>query len=229
MWRSDNEIPSARSHGRTDQCANARQHNAIGGNRRQPCRPGLDSGVNSLDTANVYGMGESESALGQALRRNGRRDRLVLASKFHAPMGNDPNAMGSSRRHIIEQIDLSLSRLGVDHLDIYYIHRPTTRVPIDETLRALDDLARAGKMLCRDQQLRRVASDGVAVGGQGAPSCACGSRADGVLVARPLRRSGTPTYGTVLRCWGHGLVAAGWRRADWEALGVVGAGDAVYR
>lgn len=106
----------------------------------------LDSGVNCLDTANVYGMGDSESALGQALRRNGRRDRLVLASKFHARVGDDPNDEGSSRRHIMQQVELSLRRLGVDHLDVYYVHRPTTLVPIDETLRALDDLVRAGKI-----------------------------------------------------------------------------------
>lgn len=106
----------------------------------------IDRGINSVDTANVYVRGESETILGQALRRNARRDRLVLASKFHARVGDDPNAAGSSRRHIMEQVDVSLRRLGVDHLDIYYIHRPTTLVPIDETLRAMDDLVRAGKI-----------------------------------------------------------------------------------
>jgi aryl-alcohol dehydrogenase-like predicted oxidoreductase len=105
----------------------------------------LDRGINSLDTANVYGRGASEEAVGAALRRNGRRDRIVLASKVHARMDDDdPNAAGNSRRHVIEQCHASLKRLAVDHLDIYYVHRPSTEVPIDETLRALTDLVRAG-------------------------------------------------------------------------------------
>jgi aryl-alcohol dehydrogenase-like predicted oxidoreductase len=95
----------------------------------------------------VYGRGASEEALGAALRRNGRRDRVVLASKVHARMDDDdPNAAGNSRRHVIEQCHATLRRLGVDHLDIYYVHRPSTDVPIDETLRALTDLVRAGKV-----------------------------------------------------------------------------------
>jgi aryl-alcohol dehydrogenase-like predicted oxidoreductase len=107
----------------------------------------LDSGINSIDTANVYGRGASEELLGRILKRAGRSDRLILASKFHCAMADDdPNAAGSSRRHIIEQCEATLRRLGVDHLDIYYVHRPTTQVPIDETLRALDDLVRAGKV-----------------------------------------------------------------------------------
>jgi aryl-alcohol dehydrogenase-like predicted oxidoreductase len=107
----------------------------------------LDAGVNSIDTANVYGRGASEELLGRLLQKAGRRDRIVLASKFHCAMDDDdPNAAGSSRRHIIDQCEASLRRLGVDHLDIYYVHRPTTRVPIDETLRALDDLVRSGKI-----------------------------------------------------------------------------------
>jgi aryl-alcohol dehydrogenase-like predicted oxidoreductase len=107
----------------------------------------LDRGINSLDTANVYGRGASEEAVGAALRRNGRRDRVVLASKVHARMDDDdPNAAGNSRRHVIDQCHASLKRLGVDHLDVYYVHRPSTDVPIDETLRALTDLVRDGKV-----------------------------------------------------------------------------------
>jgi aryl-alcohol dehydrogenase-like predicted oxidoreductase len=107
----------------------------------------LDAGINSIDTANVYGRGASEELLGRLLQKAGRRDRIVLASKFHCAMDDDdPNAAGSSRRHIIDQCEASLRRLGVDHLDVYYVHRPTTRVPIDETLRALDDLVRSGKI-----------------------------------------------------------------------------------
>lgn len=107
----------------------------------------IDAGINAIDTANVYGRGASEELLGRLLNRNNRRERLVLASKFHARMNDeDPNAAGSSRRHIFQQCDESLRRLDTDHLDVYYIHRPTSQVPIDETLRALDDLVRAGKI-----------------------------------------------------------------------------------
>jgi aryl-alcohol dehydrogenase-like predicted oxidoreductase len=107
----------------------------------------LDRGVNSIDTANVYGRGASEEAVGAALRRNGRRDRVVLGTKVHARMDDDdPNAAGNSRRHVIEQCHASLRRLSVDHLDVYYVHRPSTTVPIDETLRALTDLVGDGKV-----------------------------------------------------------------------------------
>lgn len=107
----------------------------------------LDRGINSIDTANVYGRGASEQVLGTWLGRSNRRDRIVLSSKVHARMrDDDPNAAGSSRRHLIAECDDSLRRLGTDHLDVYYVHRPTSQVPIDETLRALDDLVRAGKV-----------------------------------------------------------------------------------
>ena len=107
----------------------------------------LERGVNAVDTANVYGRGASEELLGRLLSRSGRRDRLVLSSKFHARMDDDdPNAGGSSRRHLINECEASLRRLQTDHLDIYYIHRPTSQIPIDETLRALDDLVHAGKI-----------------------------------------------------------------------------------
>lgn len=105
----------------------------------------LDAGVNSIDTANIYGRGRSEEILGRVLARSGKRHRLVLATKVHVSMDDtDPNAGGNHRRHIIEQCHASLRRLQTDYLDVYYIHRPSTQVPIDETLRALDDLVRAG-------------------------------------------------------------------------------------
>ncbi len=108
----------------------------------------LDAGINFLDTANAYSRGLSEEFVGRALKRNGKRRRVVLATKVHTPMADDdPNAMGSHRRHIVEQCEASLRRLQTDHLDIYQIHRPVSHVPIDETLRALDDLIRAGKVL----------------------------------------------------------------------------------
>ena len=107
----------------------------------------LDAGINSIDTADIYVRGASEELLGELLEKSGRRDRIVLASKGFVPMNDDdPNSGGSSRRHLIQACEDSLRRLNVDHLDIYYLHRPTTQVPIDETLRALDDLVRAGKI-----------------------------------------------------------------------------------
>jgi aryl-alcohol dehydrogenase-like predicted oxidoreductase len=107
----------------------------------------IDEGVNFLDTANVYSTGASEEVVGKALRRNGKRDAIVLATKVHGVMDeDDPNAAGNHRRHIIEQCEASLRRLQVDHIDLYQIHRPSSDVPIDETLRALDDLICVGKV-----------------------------------------------------------------------------------
>jgi aryl-alcohol dehydrogenase-like predicted oxidoreductase len=105
----------------------------------------IEAGVNSIDTANIYGRGRSEEILGRVLARTGKRQSLVLATKVHVRMDDaDPNAAGNHRRHIIEQCHASMRRLQTDYIDIYYIHRPSTEVPIDETLRALDDLVRAG-------------------------------------------------------------------------------------
>ena len=107
----------------------------------------IDAGINFFDTANVYGDGASEEMTGEALARNGKRNRIVLATKVHGRLaGNDPNAGGSSRRHIIEQCEISLKRLRTDWIDLYQMHRPQPDIPIDETLRALDDLIRAGKV-----------------------------------------------------------------------------------
>jgi aryl-alcohol dehydrogenase-like predicted oxidoreductase len=107
----------------------------------------LDAGVNSIDTADIYGRGQSEEVIGKALASNGQRSRLILASKVHVQMDpTDPNSGGNTRRHIIEGCEATLRRLKTDYLDVYYIHRPSTQVPIDETLRALDDLVRSGKV-----------------------------------------------------------------------------------
>ena len=106
----------------------------------------IDAGINFLDTANVYSRGRSEEVTGEALKRNGKRHSIVLATKVHGRMDdNDPNAYGTSRRHIIEQCDASLKRLQTDY-DLYQLHRPRPEIAIDETLRALDDLVRAGKI-----------------------------------------------------------------------------------
>jgi len=107
----------------------------------------LDAGINFLDTANVYSRGRSEEVTGQALKRNGKRQRVVLATKVHGRMADDdPNMMGNQRRHIIEQCEASLRRLQTDYIDLYQIHRPSSEIPVDEMLRALDDLIRAGKV-----------------------------------------------------------------------------------
>jgi aryl-alcohol dehydrogenase-like predicted oxidoreductase len=109
----------------------------------------IDAGINLVDTADMYGQGENEEIVGEALR--GRRDDVFLATKFHNPMG-DPdvgdarNRRGNSRRWISTAIDDSLRRLGVDHVDLYQIHRPDPLTPIDETVAALDDVVRAGKI-----------------------------------------------------------------------------------
>lgn len=110
----------------------------------------LDFGINFLDTANVYNDGKSEEAVGAALRQNGHRHHIVLATKVHGNMHKgdalDPNQSGNSRRQIIEQCEASLRRLKTDWIDLYQIHRPQPECAIDETLRALDDLVRSGKV-----------------------------------------------------------------------------------
>jgi aryl-alcohol dehydrogenase-like predicted oxidoreductase len=104
----------------------------------------LDAGVNFVDTADVYARGESEEIVGKALR--GRRDDIVLATKAHGAMGDDRNQRGNSRRWIVREVEDSLRRLGTDWIDLYQIHRPEPDTAIDETLGALTDLVRAGKV-----------------------------------------------------------------------------------
>jgi len=104
----------------------------------------LDAGINFVDTADVYSRGESEEIVAKALK--GRRDQVVLATKCHMPMGEDPNMRGSSRRWIVQACEDSLRRLETDHLDLYQIHRPDHSTDVDETLGALSDLIHAGKI-----------------------------------------------------------------------------------
>ncbi|MBI1276660.1 MAG: aldo/keto reductase [Anaerolineaceae bacterium] len=106
----------------------------------------LDAGINFIDTANVYNAGESEVVLGKALKANGKRDSIVLATKVNGVVGTGQNDRGISRYHIIKACDDSLRRLQTDHIDLYQLHRPSATIPQDETLRALDDLVRAGKV-----------------------------------------------------------------------------------
>ncbi len=104
----------------------------------------LDAGLNFIDTADVYSRGESEEIVGKALK--GRREHVVLATKIHGTMGDDPNQYGNSRRWIAKEVDASLKRLQTDWIDLYQIHRPEPDTDIDETLGALTDLVRAGKV-----------------------------------------------------------------------------------
>src|SRR4051794_19806554 len=104
----------------------------------------LDAGINFIDTADVYSRGESEEIVGKALA--GRRDEVVLATKVHGPMGDDANQFGNSRRWIIREVEDSLRRLKTDWIDLYQIHRPEADTDIDETLGALTDLVRQGKV-----------------------------------------------------------------------------------
>jgi aryl-alcohol dehydrogenase-like predicted oxidoreductase len=105
----------------------------------------LDAGINFIDTADVYSQGESETIVGKALATVDR-SRVVLATKVHGVMGDDPNAQGNSRRWILAECDNSLRRLGVDYIDLYQIHRPDDTVDVEETLGALTDLVTAGKI-----------------------------------------------------------------------------------
>jgi len=104
----------------------------------------LDAGINFIDTADMYSRGESEEIVGKALK--GRRDDIVLATKAHWPMGNDPNHQGNSRRWLTRAVEASLRRLQTDHIDLYQIHRPSPDTDVEETLSALTDLMRAGKV-----------------------------------------------------------------------------------
>ncbi len=107
-------------------------------------RTALDRGINFIDTADMYSAGESESIVGRALR--GRRDQVILATKGHFALEEGLNTSGNSRRHLLNAVDASLTRLGTDYLDLYQVHRPDWDTDIEETLGVLTDLVRAGKI-----------------------------------------------------------------------------------
>jgi aryl-alcohol dehydrogenase (NADP+) len=108
-------------------------------------RAALEAGINFFDTADVYSQGESEIVTGKALKTFAKRHEVVIATKVNGAMGSDPNNRGLSRKHIMDGIDRSLERLGVDYVDLYQIHRFDPSTPIEETLEALNDVVRAGK------------------------------------------------------------------------------------
>jgi aryl-alcohol dehydrogenase-like predicted oxidoreductase len=120
--------------------------------KEEDCLPimkkAVEAGINFFDTADVYSRGESEQILGRALKTlNVRRDESVVATKVFVPMGAGPNRGGLSRKHIMQSIDASLQRLGMDYIDLYQIHRFDYHTPIEETIEALDDVVKAGKAL----------------------------------------------------------------------------------
>jgi aryl-alcohol dehydrogenase-like predicted oxidoreductase len=129
-------------------CLGAMMFGAMGNPDHDDCvhiiHRALDAGINFIDTADVYSAGESEQIVGEALKD--RRDRVVLATKMHGPMGKDPNQQGNSRRWIVEEVDNSLRRLGTDHIDLYQVHRPEPGTDVDDTLSALSDLVHQGKV-----------------------------------------------------------------------------------
>ncbi len=110
-------------------------------------RRALEAGINFFDTADMYSDGVSEEITGRALKDFAARDRIVIATKVYNPMGDGPNQRGLSRKHIHHAIDASLRRLGTDYVDLYQVHRFDYDTPIEETMRALDDVVRAGKAL----------------------------------------------------------------------------------
>lgn len=104
----------------------------------------LEQGINLLDTADYYSDGQSEEIVGRAVK--GRRSKVVVATKIHFPVGEGPNDRGNSRQHIMNQVEISLRRLQTDYIDLLQMHRPDPQTPLEETLRALDDLVRLGKV-----------------------------------------------------------------------------------
>ena len=106
----------------------------------------IDAGINLFDCADVYAAGESERILGEALKRNGKRNNVLVTSKVFNRTGSGPNDLGNSRHHILENCEKSLQRLQTDHIDIYFLHRTDFNVPQEESLAALDLLVNQGKL-----------------------------------------------------------------------------------
>ena len=120
----------------------------------------LELGGNFIDTANVYNDGRSEEVIGDWMKKTGTRDRIVLSTKVHGRRSPHVNDAGNSRWHIVREVEQSLRRLKTERIDVYHIHRPDADTPIDQTLRALDDLVRAGESAVFGQQRVR----GLAIG-----------------------------------------------------------------
>ncbi len=106
----------------------------------------LDAGINLIDTSDSYARGECESVIGRVFVKNRRRDEVIISTKVHYPTGPGPNDQGNSRLHLMRACEDSLQRLKTDHIDLYQLHRPSPDIPIDETLGAMTDLVRQGKV-----------------------------------------------------------------------------------
>ena len=148
----------------------------------------VDAGINFIDTADMYAGGQSEEFIGECLARHGLRDRVVLATKVHFPMGDDPNQGGNGRRWIMRAVEDSLRRLRTDRIDVYQLHRPDPAVDIDETLGALTDLVRAARCATSAPRPSPPTDRRGAAGGRAARPGAVRHRAAAVLAARPRRR-----------------------------------------
>jgi aryl-alcohol dehydrogenase-like predicted oxidoreductase len=131
-------------------CLGAMMFGAMGNRDHDDCvriiHKAFDSGINFIDTADVYSGGESEQIVAKALKD--RRDKVILATKFFAPMGKEPNMMGGSRRWIVREVEASLRRLSTDYIDLYQIHRFDDNTDLEETMSALGDLVHQGKIRC---------------------------------------------------------------------------------
>ena len=173
----------------------------------------LDGGINFVDTADVYSAGESEEIVGKALL--GRRDDVVLATKAHSPMGEDPNMRGNSRRWIVREVENSLRRLQTDYIDLYQMHRPDPDTDIDETLSALSDLVHSGKVRAIGSSTfpaeQIVEAQWVAAASR---PRAVPLRAAALLHPRPRHRGGGPADLPEVRHGRHRLEPAGRRLAN---------------
>ena len=133
----------------SEYCLGAMMYGQMGNPDHKDCisqiHKSLDAGINFIDTADVYSMGESEEIVGAALK-GGRREHVIVATKFFGPMGEDPNQLGASRRWIMQEVEHSLRRLDTDYIDLYQVHRFPEGVDIEETLSAFTDLQAQGKI-----------------------------------------------------------------------------------
>ena len=184
----------------------------------------LDAGINFIDTADVYSRGESETIVGKALA-GGRRDDVVLATKVHGRMGDDPNQFGNSRRWIIREVEASLKRLNTDWIDLYQIHRPEPDTDIDETLGALSDLVHQGKVRYIGSSTfppSRIVEAQWAARDRGRARFVCEQPPYSMLVRgdRERRAADLPRYGMGVIPWSP--LAGGWLSGGWR----MGAGRA---
>ena len=188
----------------------------------------LDEGINILDTADIYGLGESERIVGKALAGAGARQRVILATKACLPMDRDvPNMGGLSRRYLITACEASLRRLNTDWIDVFYLHRSLPDVPIDETLRALDDLIHQGKIRyigCSMFPAWKMVESIWVARELGLNRFVCDQSAYNLL-DRAAERSAIPAarnYGLAFLPWGPlcgGLLSGKYRRDDTSAEG----------